>query len=178
MAQVIVYENGNAIGGEGHPTNASDITFENTGTDLVSEEVESAIKEVNDKTKHGIVELWKNDSPTANFAGQQITFTSSYTLDALIVVYGVATGGGRGDEWYEIDSDFFGTSTHLYERAFINGNNVSFSTRTISDITVSGSSISITFSDAQMVTMASTAQRTTDNSRAVPMKVLGLIHNN
>ena len=46
---IILYENGKAIGGEGHPTNASDITFDNTGTDLVSENVEGAIKEVNAK---------------------------------------------------------------------------------------------------------------------------------
>ena len=70
MAQVIVYENGNAIGGEGHPTNASDITFDSAGTDLVSEEVESAIKEVNAKTQHGVFELWTNPSPTASFAVQ------------------------------------------------------------------------------------------------------------
>lgn len=47
---IILYENGKAIGGEGHPTNASDITFDNTGTDLVSEEVESAIKEAYGKS--------------------------------------------------------------------------------------------------------------------------------
>jgi len=43
---IIMYENGKAIGGEGHPTNASDITFNNSNTDLVSENVEGAIKEV------------------------------------------------------------------------------------------------------------------------------------
>ena len=49
MSAILMYENGNAIGGEGHPTNASDITFDNTGTDLVSENVEDAIVEVNEK---------------------------------------------------------------------------------------------------------------------------------
>ena len=76
---IILYENGKAIGGEGHPTNASDITFDNTGTDLVSEEVESAIKEVNDKTKHGIVELWKGSS-SATFAGQTVTINTDTTI--------------------------------------------------------------------------------------------------
>lgn len=47
---IILYENGKAIGGEGHPTDADDITFNNTGTDLDSENVEDAIKEVNEKT--------------------------------------------------------------------------------------------------------------------------------
>ena len=44
---IILYENGKAIGGEGHPTDAGDITFDNTGTDLISENVEDAIVEVN-----------------------------------------------------------------------------------------------------------------------------------
>ena len=46
---IIMYENGKAVGGEGHPTNADEITFNNEDTDLVSEDVESAIKEVNAK---------------------------------------------------------------------------------------------------------------------------------
>ena len=54
---IIMYENGKAVGGEGHPTNADEITFDNTGTDLVSEEVESAIKEVNAKFDRGSVSV-------------------------------------------------------------------------------------------------------------------------
>lgn len=54
---IIMFENGKAVGGEGHPTNADEITFDNTGTDLVSEEVESAIKEVNAKFDKGSVSV-------------------------------------------------------------------------------------------------------------------------
>ena len=54
---IIVYENGKAIGGEGHPTNANEITFNNEDTDLISEETESAIKEVNAKFDKGSVSV-------------------------------------------------------------------------------------------------------------------------
>lgn len=61
---IIMYENGKAVGGEGHPTNADEITFDNTGTDLVSEEVESAIKEVNAKFDRGSVSVTGDGSKT------------------------------------------------------------------------------------------------------------------
>ena len=75
---IILYENGKAIGGEGHPTDADDITFDNTGTDLVSENVEDAIKEVDAKTSGltRMTKLWENPSPTASFAAQEVTLSS------------------------------------------------------------------------------------------------------
>lgn len=46
---IIMYENGKAVGGEGHPTDADEITFDNTGTDIVANKAGLAIKEVNAK---------------------------------------------------------------------------------------------------------------------------------
>lgn len=61
---IIMYENGKAVGGEGHPTSADEITFNNEDTDLVSEKVESAIKEVNAKFDKGSVSVTANGSKT------------------------------------------------------------------------------------------------------------------
>lgn len=61
---IILYENGKAVGGEGHPTDADDITFDNTGTDLVSENVEGAIKEVNAKFDREYVEVSADGTKT------------------------------------------------------------------------------------------------------------------
>lgn len=61
---IIMYENGKAIGGEGHPTNADEITFDNSNTNLVSEEVESAIKEVNAKFDRGSVSVTADGTKT------------------------------------------------------------------------------------------------------------------
>lgn len=77
MAQVIVYENGKAIGGEGHPTYARDITFENAGTDLEAEQTNDAIVEVNEKKTDKSTVLWENPSPTASFSAQNISLNSS-----------------------------------------------------------------------------------------------------
>ena len=79
MSAIIMYENGHPVGGEGHPTDADDITFDNTGTDLVSENVESAIVEVNAKTSGltRMTKLWTNPSPTASFSPQNVTLSDS-----------------------------------------------------------------------------------------------------
>jgi len=93
---IILYENGKAIGGEGHPTNASDITFDNSNTDLVSENVENAIKEVNAKTS-GLTRMtigWTNPSPTASFVAQTITLSDN-DYDALEVDTAYVSGGSQ-----------------------------------------------------------------------------------
>lgn len=69
---IIMYENGKAIGGEGHPTDADDITFNNTGTDLVSENVEDAIKEVDAKV---------NDIGGATLLGTVSSTTTTATVN-------------------------------------------------------------------------------------------------
>jgi len=86
---IILYENGKAIGGEGHQTDADDITFDNTGTDLVSENVEDAIVEVNAKTSGltRMTKLWENPSPTASFSEQTVALDLS-DYDAVIVSAG------------------------------------------------------------------------------------------
>lgn len=61
---IIMYENGKAIGGEGHPTNADEITFDNTGTDIVANKTGSAIKEVNAKFDKGRVSVTANGNKT------------------------------------------------------------------------------------------------------------------
>jgi len=110
---IILYENGKAIGGEGHPTNASDITFENTGTDLVSENVEDAIVEVNAKFDRGSVSVTADGTKThrqlldgifssINFADiteKSILIIGSVvmqiaTKDANQIVYGASFNSG------------------------------------------------------------------------------------
>lgn len=63
---IIMFENGKAVGGEGHPTNADEITFNNEDTGLVSEDVESAIKEVNAKFDKGSVSVTANGVKTVS----------------------------------------------------------------------------------------------------------------
>ena len=101
---IIMYENGKAIGGEGHPTNADEITFNNEDTDLVSEEVESAIKEVNAKFDKGSVSVTADGTKTmATLLNELFALidNSKVTPNATITVGGdVYHVNGRGAAQY------------------------------------------------------------------------------
>lgn len=89
---IILYENGKAIGGEGHPTNASDITFDNTGTDLVSENVEDAIKEAYGKSAKSADLTSISESGTT--ASQAISAGTYFYLDGTLVRAKTAIANG------------------------------------------------------------------------------------
>ena len=180
---IIMYENGHPVGGEGHPTDADDITFNNTGTDLVSENVEDAIVEVNERTKHGIVELWKNSDITSNFAGQtiQIQNFDSTKIDALIIAFEESKDEAYGAQWREFDKDVLNTPSTLRRLTYLNVANtsVSFYARTVT-FTLSGTTLSVGFSDATIYTYpfsGSGQSSSTNNGVDIPVRILGIIHN-
>lgn len=101
---IIMYENGKAVGGEGHPTNADEITFNNEDTDLVSNKVGSAIKEVNAKLvvkadKTDIAPVESSSTASAShatgsqfyFNGQLVTATVNISIGGTIVLNGNCT---------------------------------------------------------------------------------------
>lgn len=94
---IIMYENGKAVGGEGHPTNADDITFDNTGTDIISNKTGSAIKEVNAKFDRGSVSVTADGVKTfgvnlnALFALVDMTKVSETTKFVRIASSGAKT---------------------------------------------------------------------------------------
>lgn len=178
---IILYENGKAIGGEGHPTDADDITFDNTGTDIVANKVGSAIKEVNAKTQHGLVELWKNSSPSSDFAGQTIQIANFDTTkyDAVIIAIG-SSSEVFVPRWSEIDTDFIGSSfTHVLSSMSMDSNLdwIYLYKRTVT-LTLNGTTLSLAFSDCTITTNKGGAiTNTTGNGVEVPIRILGLIHN-
>ena len=181
---IILYENGKAIGGEGHPTDADDITFDNAGTDLVSENVENAIKEVNEKTKHGIVELWKNSNFDSAFAGQTITLQNFDfdKYDAIFIPIS-AIREAYGAKVYEFDKDILsqGAYTINLPEILLNtaNSNFMFYYRPIS-FARDGNDLKVTFGDTGyfLVNSFGVAPTTsTDNTSMIPMRILGLIHN-
>lgn len=66
---------------------ADNVSFDNTGTDLVAETAQAAIVEVNAKTSGltRMTKLWENPAPTAGFAAQTITLNSA-DYDYLMIV--------------------------------------------------------------------------------------------
>ena len=184
MSQILLYENGNEVGGKGTPTNASGITFDNTNTDLVAENVEDAIVEVNEKTKHGVVELWKNANISNSFAGQniQIANVDVNKIDAVVIATEIYSTETLGAHWFEFDKDILSISGNRYLQ-FTEGvpsagklykyiRQVSFS--------MSGNVLTITFADCTEYvfnTWGSAASSATNNTRMIPVRVLGIIHN-
>ena len=89
---IILYENGKAIGGEGHLTDADDITFDNSDTDLVSENVGSAIKEVNAKSAKSADLTSISESGTT--ASQAISVGTYFYLNGTLVRAKTAIASG------------------------------------------------------------------------------------
>lgn len=132
MSQILMYENGNAIGGEGHPTYARDITFENEGTDLVSEQTNDAIKEVNAKFDREYIEVSADGTKTrAQLLNQLFTLVDfSKVRNESYMTFGTSTQ-------YQVYTPYLISSTAL---SFTGGREgTDFSLNTI--ILTSGASI-------------------------------------
>ena len=187
MSAIQYYEDGKAISGDAPQTKASGITFDNTGTDLVSTNPEDAIKEVNGRTKHGVVELWANPSPSASsFAGQTINVLNYDTAkyDGIVMVVEMVSSERRLAQWLELDNFAISTSgwsgTIDYCTLNSSTSKIYNYSRTVS-VTLSGTTLSITLSDGVNTgqnSIGTSATVLTDNSVMIPMKILGLIHNN
>lgn len=175
---IILYENGKAIGGEGHPTNASDITFDNADTDLVSENVNDAIVEVNEKTKHGLVELWVNDNPATAVAGGTLATINNVTktYDMFLIEYAPSTTYKNrsliGACEKEESAEFLYMSLTTEGKVLEN--------RRIITINQSGTTITVTTSDNTLRTlnaMGTAPASTTSNGGVIPKRILGVLHN-
>lgn len=184
LEEAVLVQNGKIYCGRAGQTKASGITFDNTNSDLVSEDVESAIKEVNEKTKHGIVELWVNSSPTSAFAGQTINISQSdldsrgldvnvNDIDAVTIEFEVSslvlsTSQGR-----------IGTTIQASHTSVISSGKVVTYIRTC-NINRANNTISITVNDCTrylLNTYGSAPATTTDNDYLIPTIITGLIHN-
>lgn len=103
---IIMFENGKAVGGEGHPTNADEITFDNTGSSLTASNVQGAIDEVvaeiaNASLKRAVV------SGTTDALGNLTTAIPINNANIIGARYGSAQNGGVipmispvSDVWY------------------------------------------------------------------------------
>lgn len=163
---------------------ANNVTFDNTGTDLVSENVEGAIKEVNEKTKHGIYECWSNSNVSSNFAGQAIEFNSNIQFDALDFVVEIDAGEGKAPSVFSVTKDV--SSSQFYYTYIQSGTGASaYLTLAVLQRNVSiaynNGKYTITFGDCARTSKATnvntSATVATDNSKFIPIQIRGLIHN-
>lgn len=169
---IILYENGKAIGGEGHPTDADDITFDNTGTDLVSENVEDAIVEVNAKTQHGLYEIWKNTS-TSSFAGQTLSVTTDKEYDAFQYELVDDSGNTRAFGMSEVGKLAVMPYVSLDQQGVIyqDARNITPSK------TTNGYDFVVTDCTSRTRANNGTVTQSTKNNALIPYRIFGIAHN-
>lgn len=134
---------------------------------------------------HGLIELWANSNPTNDFSAQTVNLTNfdSSKYDAIEIETAIGKAGGRG------------TSILRYEKAQLSSNQLvtrseyiylDSSTGKIAHwqrnitITLNGTTLSIAFGDNTIYTLntyGSAPSSQTNNGGLVPVRILGLIHN-
>lgn len=163
---------------------ASDVSYDNSTSGLNATKVQGAIDEVVEMTKHGIVELWTNPSPSNSYAGQTLTISQSdldarglavdiNDIDAVDVefeVSGISISTMRGRIGAQMQPAYMS----------INGNGKILWYLRACTISRANNTISIEFRDCTQYTLNSygVAPTTgTTNNYLVPTIITGLIHN-
>lgn len=169
---------------------ASAVTYDNTGSGLTATNAQDAIDEVVSMipatpTEHGLYELWANPNMNTNFAGQTITI-NNFDSDYDAIEFEKSTDL----------AEFMGSTIIRIERAklsstetafFLHDDYISVNTGTLRGssryvyLTLTGTTLTVRFDDAEAYILSSYGSATTptqDNSREIPLRILGLKHNN
>lgn len=133
---------------------------------------------------HGLVELWKNPDISTAFAGQAISVDYDENVyDGIILAIESLPSEQRGADWHEFDNDIissFTTKSFLTVESGVNPPRVVHYSRTITGMSISGGKLTITFGDGKLETnnfSTNSSSTTTNNALQVPVRILGLIHN-
>lgn len=130
------------------------------------------------QSQHGIYELWKNSNMSQSFSGQSIVLTDfdSNKYDAIIIACEAVVAEAFGAKWVEFDKEVLDISqyTGILHDVFFSGTSLYYTKRDVT-FSLSGSNLTITFGNG--ITGGTSGTPGTDNSRMVPVRVLGLVHN-
>lgn len=173
LSEAVLIKDGKIYGGNARQTKADGITFDNSNTDLVSENVNDAIVEVNEKTKHGLYEVWENTSYNA-FAGQTISVTTDKIFDAFEY-----EGGDASTHIVRATNMGESTIASVLVYTVLSGNgNITQHSRVITPSkTSTGYSFTITDNTAVTRANSGTVSSTTDNSSNAIIRIFGVVHN-
>lgn len=171
---------------------ASGTSYDNTVSGLVATDVQDAIDELQSEIsniptppEHGIYELWSNANPTSNFNAQAISFDYDSThYDGFIVAFEERTSDVEGATWKEYDNfvlsnpSFTGTLT--FSSMDIGTGKMTVNYRTFTTSLV-GTTLTLTFASNKLSTVNSYGSGgtlpTDENSKIIPVRVLGIAHN-
>ena len=156
---------------------ADDVTYDNTGSGLTATNVQDAIDEIatgSGGDLHGMFELWTNSDITANFNAQTITINSTLasSLDAIILVMEPTANEQNGSTWFELEVSKANVSPFSAITLVVPyySTSVHYTRRSIANFTIAGNAISLDWAGGYVDSTAS-------NAACIPVRILGLVHN-
>ena len=139
-------------------------------------------------SQYGLYKLWENPSKSATFAAQTITINNfdKDKFDSIIISIAELFGEKQnGSKLYEFDTELFSdtplTSVIYYTAMAANNTQLQFDTHSRSiTITLTGTTLQIDITDnyRYMWTGSGTPAKSLNNALNIPVRILGLIHNN
>lgn len=159
---------------------SANIAYDNTVSGLIATDVQSAIDEIV-AGEHGLFEKWVNPDPSLPYSASSITFTSPQ-VDALIFGIELGAGESSGVEWFELDTSYSTATLKKFFTAPASGNypTVYQYYRTVT-VSYNAGQYTITFTDCTRISQATnstTLASAIDNTSWIPVRILGLVHNN
>lgn len=159
---------------------ASMIDYDNTGSGLTSTDVQGAIDEIaGGSSQHGLYEIWKNNAPTQQISqGDIASVTTDKSFDMFFVEFESDTSHTG---FMEIGSCENGSQADLRYMIVTSGGILTQYRRFVS-ISQVGTTITIRSDDGgttQALNSYGSAPTTTaSNNVCIPIRILGVIHNN
>lgn len=165
---------------------SANIAYDNTLSGLTATDVQSAIDEVASSggALHGLFELWANPNPTTAYAADSFTIpydTSVY--DAVEVEFTADMNETLGAKVERIENAKLSstpTTFYLSEMSLsLSAGKISQFMRTMT-FTLSGTTLTVAFGSGTnyvLNTYGASPASSSDDSRAVPLRILGLAHN-
>lgn len=150
---------------------ATAITYDNTVSGLTATNAQDAIDEVYASiptiTEHGLYELWVNPTPTSMTAGN-VVINSDKDIDSLIIEMGSSL------KYAEFGLTYSSISFSMVNNAIQTQHRLFSATKV-------GTTITVTFGGGSFTrypTYGSAGNETASDSQEVPVRILGLVHNN
>lgn len=165
---------------------SANIAYDNTASGLTATDVQSALDEIasGSGADHGVYESWVNPDSTVPFNAQTTTFSASEEYDQLLIFveervgetltpmcYGIDKGISASNLRYMTASGF-DTATPLTLKIYTRPFTVAYSNGTYTIVWSNCTSLS-------KLTNSSTASSVVnDNTSMIPVRILGVVHNN
>ena len=165
---------------------SANIDYDNTVSGLTATNVQSAIDELaGGSGAHGYFELWANTTPNVDFSAQTITINGfdSSVYDTIDICLEANTSESTGVGKRSVDVSFLSAiekTVWLYELVLSSSTGkITVYTRNV-HIALSGTTLTLRFeygNDWLFNTYGSAPTVTQNNSREIPVRILGLVHN-